>query len=105
MLLVVADTSWRKTLADACREAGYYVSAVSRISEIEHWPIGETVVTDEASRTGFWSVVGAAHVIVMTDAPVRQDHEPITTLFVPGACNGPTLVRLIDSLYGPADCS
>jgi hypothetical protein len=98
MLLVVADTSQRNSLADACRGAGYHVSAVSRICEIEQWPTGEMVVTDEASRTNIWRNVGAAHVIVMTDAPGHQGYELTTTTFVPCSCTGPTLVRLIDSL-------
>lgn len=69
MLLLEPDDQRRQAVSDALRAWGIPVTAVSRIADLERWPIGDTVVVDAAWFTPWWQTVGAAHVIVQVDTP------------------------------------
>jgi hypothetical protein len=67
ILLVAADPQCRVRFEAVLRAAGFEVAAVRHIAEIERWPIGEIVVVDARQFTPWWAVVGAAHVVVLSD--------------------------------------
>ena len=68
VLLLSADPECRSEFAAALRSRGFEVCAVRHIAEIQRWPIGEIVVVDAHQFTPWWAVVGAAHVVVLSDA-------------------------------------
>jgi hypothetical protein len=67
VLLISADPQSRSEFAAALRARGFEVSAVRHIAEIQRWPVGEIVVVDSRQFTPWWAVVGAAHVVVLSD--------------------------------------
>jgi hypothetical protein len=68
VLLLSADPECRSRFAAALRSRGFEVCAVRHIAEIQRWPVGEIVVVDARQFTPWWAVVGAAHVVVLSDA-------------------------------------
>lgn len=68
VLLLSADLKCRSTFATALRSRGFEVCALRHIAEIQRWPIGEIVVVDARQFTPWWAAVGAAHVVVLSDA-------------------------------------
>jgi hypothetical protein len=69
MLLVESDHRRRAQLSEALRTAGFPVTAVGRIAEVERWPDDQVVITDAERFTRWWTEVGASHVIVLTNDP------------------------------------
>ena len=67
VLLLSADLKCRSNFAAALRSRGFEVCTVRHIAEIQRWPIGEIVVVDARQFTPWWAVVGAAHVVVLSD--------------------------------------
>lgn len=65
VLIVASDPDLRLTLTIGCRAAGLYVRAVSRIAEVERWPIGQIVITDVAHLSPWWKMVDAREVFVV----------------------------------------
>jgi hypothetical protein len=72
VLLVSADSGCRSTFAAALRSRGFECT-VCYIAEIQRWPVGEVVVVDASQFTPWWAVVGAAHVVVLSDASEQLD--------------------------------
>ena len=73
---------------------------VRHIAEIQRWPIGEIVVVDARQFTPWWAVVGAAHVVVLSDASGQMER---ISSDVPSTCirrdSGPeALVAALKSL-------
>jgi hypothetical protein len=68
VLLLSADPECRSTFAAALRSRGFEVCTVRYIAEIQRWPIGEIVVVDARQYTPWWAVVGAAHVVILSDS-------------------------------------
>jgi hypothetical protein len=73
VLLVSADRGCRSKFAAALRTRGFEVCTVRHIAEIQRWPIGEVVVVDARQFTPWWAVVGAAHVVVLSDESEHLD--------------------------------
>ncbi len=67
VLLLSADLKCRSNFAVALRSRGFEVCTAGHIAEIQRWPIGEIVVVDVRQFTPWWAVVGAAHVVVLSD--------------------------------------
>src|SRR5262245_17826853 len=65
--LLSADPECRSTFAAALRSRGFEVCTVRYIAEIQRWPIDEIVVVDARQFTPWWTVVGAEHVVVLSD--------------------------------------
>jgi hypothetical protein len=68
-LLLEADPIRRARLHTGLRRAGINAIAVTRIAEVERWPSGACVITDDDRFTPWWSAVGATGVIVLADSP------------------------------------
>ena len=68
VLLLSADPECRRTFAAALRSRGFEVCTARYIAELQRWPIGEIVVVDARQFTPWWAVVGAAHVVVLSDS-------------------------------------
>ena len=68
VLLLSADPECRSEFAAVLRARGFDVCTVRHIAEIQRWPIGEIVVVDARQFTPWWAVIGAAHVVVLSDA-------------------------------------
>ena len=65
VLVVVSNSAARHDVVRACHAAGASALAVSRIGEVEHWPIGRIVIVDEAHLTPLWRGFGARDVILL----------------------------------------
>jgi hypothetical protein len=99
MLLVESDHHRRAQLSEVLRTAGYPVTAVGRIAEVERWPEDEVVITDSARFTRWWTEVGASHVIVLAN-DAREGERACTqgaTTWVDRTC---TPERLVEVLVG-----
>jgi hypothetical protein len=64
-LVVVSNSALRHEVVRAFHAAGAPALAVSRIGEVEHWPIGRIVIVDPAHLTPLWRRFGAREVIVL----------------------------------------
>ena len=73
VLLLSADPQCRSEFAAALRARGFEVSDVRHIAEIQRWPVGEIVIVDARQFTPWWAVVGAAHVVVLSDASDQRE--------------------------------
>ena len=69
VVVIDADSAYRRALADALLAAGLSVVDVDSVAELEQWPIGQVVVTDAAHLTPWWRLVGATEVIVLVRDP------------------------------------
>jgi hypothetical protein len=67
VVLVDADDARRKQLVLSLRAERIPVVPVSRVADLERWPVGEVLVTDVAHSTRWWLDVGATHMIVLAD--------------------------------------
>jgi hypothetical protein len=82
VLLLHSDPAVRQNLAATLESAGIPLTVAGRIAEVERWPQGEVVITEERLYTSFWHTVGAAHVVVLSnsaDALVHAD-EAVTVV-------------------------
>ena len=97
MLLLHSDPAVRESLAETLRSAGIPLTVAGRIAEVERWPAGELVVTDERMYTPFWLSVGAIHVVVLTEgtAAPHLRHESVTS--VPATMTREELLATVDS--------
>jgi hypothetical protein len=68
VLLLASDPHCRRHFAAALRARGFEVATARYIAEIERWPVGQVVVVDSPRFTPLWSAVGAAHVVVLSEA-------------------------------------
>ena len=73
VLLLSADPQCRSEFAAALRARGFEVSAVRHIAEIQRWPVGEIVVVDARQFTPWWAVVGAVHVVVLSETSDQRE--------------------------------
>ena len=69
MLLLEPDAERRATMTRMLRASGISVTAVSRIAEIERWPVGEVAIVDAAWFTPWWITMGVSHIVVQVDTP------------------------------------
>lgn len=100
MLLVESDDHRRAQLTDVLRTAGFPVTAVGRIAEVERWPADEVVITDSARFTRWWTEVGASHVIVLANTAREGEiacNEGATT-WVDRTCAPERLVEVLVNL-------
>jgi DNA-binding response OmpR family regulator len=67
VLLIERDSTHRAMLEQACRLAGVSVLAISSMREVEHWPVGQIVITDIPNLTPWWRRVGAVEVVVLVE--------------------------------------
>jgi hypothetical protein len=67
VVLVDPETVRRQQMVFSLRAARILVIPVSRIADLERWPVGRVVVTNVAHATRWWFHVGATHVIVLAD--------------------------------------
>jgi hypothetical protein len=67
VVLVDRDHTRREHLVSLLRAEGIPVVPVSRVADLERWPVGKVLVTDVAHATRWWIAVGATHVIVLAD--------------------------------------
>ena len=68
VLLLDSNGQRRNRVAATLRARGFLVSTATTIAEIERWPVGQIVVVDATCFTPLWTMVGAAHVVVLSDA-------------------------------------
>jgi len=68
VLLLDSNGQRRNRVAASLRAKGFLVSTATTIAEIERWPVGQIVVVDATCFTPLWTLVGAAHVVVLSDA-------------------------------------
>jgi hypothetical protein len=73
VVLVDAEDARREKLMSLLRAEGIRVVPVSRVANVERWPVGDVLVTDMAHATGWWIDVGATHVIVLADTDEERD--------------------------------
>jgi hypothetical protein len=58
----------RQELVTCLQAEGIPVIAVSRVAELEGWPVGKVLVTHAAAVTPLWFDMGAEHVVVLADS-------------------------------------
>lgn len=87
-------------MTSACESAGFTVTAVARVAEIERWPTGQVVVTDTERFSEMWKRVGATHVLVLSstasegiDACARG-----ASAWIPRLCSAEALVAVLLAL-------
>ena len=68
VLLLDSNGQRRNRIAASLRARGFLVSTATTIAEIERWPAGQIVVVDATCFTPLWTMIGAAHVVVLSDA-------------------------------------
>ena len=98
MLLVHSDPTVRQNVAATLQSAGISLTVAERIAEVERWPTGDVVITEERLFTPFWLTVGAAHVVVLGDGTAtspRGEHDSVTTVPVSGG--NTALLAAVDS--------
>jgi CheY-like chemotaxis protein len=96
VLLVHSNPAVRDQLAADLQSAGISLTVAGRIAEVERWPAGDVVITEERLFTPFWLSVGAAHVVVLTsgtDAANFAEHRSVTAV----ASSGEALLAAVDS--------
>jgi hypothetical protein len=100
VLLVAADPHCRDRLEAVLRGGGFEVAAVQHIAEIERWPIGEIVVVDACQFTPWWAVVGAAHIVVLSDTTdgAEQIRSGVPSTWIPRQAGPEALVSVLRSL-------
>jgi hypothetical protein len=100
VLVVAADPLCRDGLEAVLRARGFEVAAVRHIAEIERWPIGEIVVVDARQFTPWWAVVGAAHVVVLSDTTdgAEQISSGVPSTWIPRQAGPEALVSVLQSL-------
>ena len=100
VLLVSADPACRSKFAAALRFEGFEVRTVRHIAEIQRWPIGEIVVVDARQFTPWWAVVGAAHVVVLSDAgeQIKEISSGVPSTWIRRECGPRELVAALRSL-------
>jgi hypothetical protein len=64
--LIDTDPVLRCTLEATLRRAGFEVTAVSRVADLERWPSGAIVIIESGQLTTWWRDVGATDVVVLT---------------------------------------
>jgi CheY-like chemotaxis protein len=96
VLLVHSDPAVRQNLAATLQSAGISLTVAERIAEVERWPKGDVVITEEQFYTPFWHSVGAAHVVVISDQgrSVAGDHKAVTV--VPATSGAQALLAVVD---------
>lgn len=67
VVLLDAEAARREKLRSLLRAEGIRVVPVSRVANLEKWPVGKVLVTHVAYSTRWWIDVGATHVIVLAD--------------------------------------
>jgi DNA-binding response OmpR family regulator len=100
MLLVESDHHRRAQLSEVLRTAGFPVTAVGRIAEVERWPADEVVITDSPRFTRWWTEVGASHVIVLADN-AKEGERACTqgaTTWIDRTCTPERLVEVLVNL-------
>ena len=73
VVLVDAEDARREKLMSLLRAEGIRVVPVSRVANVERWPVGDVLVTDMAHSTQWWIDVGATHVIALADTDEERD--------------------------------
>src|SRR5262245_42482711 len=100
VLLVECNHDRSAQLSEFLRTAGYPVTAVGRIAEVERWPEDEVVITDSDRFTRWWRVIGAAHVIVLAN-DARDGERACTqgaTTWIDRTCQPERLVEMLVKL-------
>ena len=98
MLLVHSDPAVRQDVAATLQSAGISLTIAGRIADVERWPTGDVVITEERMYTPFWLTVGASHVVVLTDGKADTaagSHTSVTNL--PAGSDGQALLAAIHS--------
>ena len=100
ILLVASDPQCRHHFEAVLRTRGFEVSAVRHIAEIERWPIGQIVVVDARQFTPWWAVVGAAHVVVLSDTTdgAEQVSSGVPSTWLPRQAGPEALIAVLESL-------
>jgi hypothetical protein len=100
VLLVECDTERRAELSATLQAQGLPVLAVSRIAEIERWPVGEVVVTESRRFTPWWKASGALHVVVLADTEEEgiDAHVRGACAWLPRRCSPARLVAVLTDL-------
>lgn len=99
MLLLDSDGQRRNRVAASLRARGFLVSTATNIAEIERWPVGQIVVVDATCFTPLWTTVGAAHVVVLSDAVEAANlpaGAPCTK--IPGEAAAEALISVLEAL-------
>ena len=65
VLIIDADALRRVAVQWAFWAAGFSVSAVGSIAEVEQWPEGQLVITDLTHLSPWWRQVGAVEVVAL----------------------------------------
>jgi hypothetical protein len=100
VLLLSADSDCRSEFAAALQSRGFEVCSVRHIAEIQRWPVGEIVVVDARQFTPWWAVVGAAHVIVLSDASEQFEKisNDVPSTWLRRECGPDALIAALESL-------
>ena len=100
VLLLSADPECRSRFAAALRSRGFEVCTVRHIAEIQRWPVGEIVVVDARQFTPWWAVVGAAHVVVLSDTgeQIEQVSSGVPSTWIRRESGPEALVAALKSL-------
>jgi hypothetical protein len=100
VLVLEPDAQRRDQLARACEGAGFTVTAVARIAEIERWPDGDVVVGGAEHFSEMWKRLGAAHVIVLSNTP-SEGIDACTrgaAAWIPRLCSPEALIAILVSV-------
>ena len=97
MLLVHSDPAVRSNLAATLQTAGIPLTVADRIAEVERWPHGDIVITEERLYTPLWHSVGAAHVVVLSEGGDAVAHSDESVTVVPANSGAKALLAAVDA--------